>query len=578
MSGQTNSSPVKKNSAFMETVQDKLKDIKNFSNWSAKEQMIAVGAVGVMVGALLPFVAVALPVAATGAIVALTLFFAVKAVEYTFKGLKWSAEKTVEGAKYTAGKVKDASVYTAEKAREGYYSVKGAISSVGRAAREGTGATLGKMGRSLSNLSESMSSLDAIPYSIGNEGQTVVLKTEEKTRNFNSVKEMFIKEVLKDKAVNSSALTKEIFSKLGEKILEKAYSVGGPQGAKKDQLINQLKQQADFVNKLDAKKLQTLLAKDNNSLYEIFSDHHDEIKRIIGECKREYEFDQSVRRNNAKDAEERKASKSFSLSSVFSLRRKDPTQSTSSLSRSSSLDSVKTKDTTVSDSDSQDFATVNPNLLRRSSSSSSLTPKLTPVDPPELPRSASLTNLNGQSSFSEDVLSDSTVKQNLDSLSNRTLTCSNSVDSLASIDSYKSAMKLDNDAVSKSSSFSNHSSPDNGISSGSSTPTNPLGGESEQSSSKDELRTVMEKNLREFSSSTKAEFTHSSSSNHDGSDSGFNSPTSSPVHAMFTNEGGKAKTQDDLNKTDHNLWERRPSSVTAEADVEHQASKMKVYG
>jgi hypothetical protein len=54
------------------------------------------------------FVAVALPVAATGPIVALTPFFAVKAVEYTFKGLKWSAEKTVDGPKYTAGKVKDA--------------------------------------------------------------------------------------------------------------------------------------------------------------------------------------------------------------------------------------------------------------------------------------------------------------------------------------------------------------------------------------------------------------------------------------------------------------------------------------
>ncbi|WP_341822450.1 hypothetical protein [Wolbachia endosymbiont (group A) of Clivina fossor] len=297
-SKQTNSSPVKKNSPFMETVQDKLKDIKNFSNWSAKEQMIAVGAVGVMVGALLPFVAVALPVAATGAIVALTLFFAYKAVEYTFKGLKWSAEKTVDGAKYTAEKVKDASVYTAEKAREGYHSVKGAISSVRRATREGTGATLGKMGRSLSNLSESMSSLDAIPYSIGNEGQTVVLKTEEKTRNFNSVKEMFIKEVLEDKAVNSSALTKEIFSKLGEKILEKAYSVGGPQGAKKDQLINQLKQQADFVNKLDAKKLQNLLSKNNNNLYEIFSEHHDEIKRIVKERKTEHKLSNSIENLN----------------------------------------------------------------------------------------------------------------------------------------------------------------------------------------------------------------------------------------------------------------------------------------
>ncbi|WP_253302614.1 actin-bundling T4SS effector WalE1 family protein [Wolbachia endosymbiont of Psylliodes chrysocephala] len=298
VSAQTNSSPVKKNSPFMETVQDKLKDIKNFSNWSAKEQMVAVGAVGVMVGALLPFVAVALPIVATGAIVALTLFFAVKAVEYTFKGLKWSAEKTVDRAKYTAGKVKDASVYTAEKAREGYYSVKGAISSVGRATRERTGATLGKMGRSLSNLSESMSSLDAIPYSIDNEGQTVVLKTEEKTRNFNSVKEMFIKEVLEDKAVNSFALTKEIFSKLGEKILEKAYSVDGQSGFQKDQLINQLKQQADFVNKLDAKKLQSLLSKDNNSLYEIFSDHHDEIKRIVKECKIEHKLSNSIENLN----------------------------------------------------------------------------------------------------------------------------------------------------------------------------------------------------------------------------------------------------------------------------------------
>ncbi|XCA33518.1 MAG: hypothetical protein ABS808_01495 [Wolbachia endosymbiont of Polyergus mexicanus] len=298
VSEQTNSSPVKKNSPFMETVQDKLKDIKNFSNWSAKEQMIAVGAVGVMVGALLPFVAVALPVAATGAIVALTLFFAVKAVEYTFKGLKWSAEKTVEGAKYSAGKIKDGAKYSAEKTREGYHSVKGAISSVGKAIKNGTGTALGEMGHSLSNLSESMSSLDSIPYSAGNKNKTVVLRTEEKTRNFNSVKEMFVKEVFEDKAVNSSALTKEIFSKLGEKILEKAYSVDGQQGFKKDQLIDQLKQQVDFVNKLDAKKLQNLLSKDNNSLYEIFSDHHDEIKRIIKECKRGHKLSNSVENLN----------------------------------------------------------------------------------------------------------------------------------------------------------------------------------------------------------------------------------------------------------------------------------------
>ncbi|MCM1001411.1 MAG: hypothetical protein KTV72_03725, partial [Wolbachia endosymbiont of Melophagus ovinus] len=104
----------------METLQDKLKDIKNFSNWSAKEQMVAVTAVGVIFGALLPVVAVALPVAATGAAVALTLFFAVKAVEYGYKGLKWSAEKTWEGAKYTAGKIKAGAVYAKDSVKKGY--------------------------------------------------------------------------------------------------------------------------------------------------------------------------------------------------------------------------------------------------------------------------------------------------------------------------------------------------------------------------------------------------------------------------------------------------------------------------
>ncbi|WCR58853.1 MAG: hypothetical protein PG978_000267 [Wolbachia endosymbiont of Ctenocephalides felis wCfeF] len=110
----------KQSSTFMGTLQDKLKDIKNFSNWPAKEQMVAVTAVGVIFGALLPVVAVALPVAAAGAAVALTLFFAVKAVEYGYKGLKWSAEKTWEGAKYTAGKIKAGAVYVKDSVKEGY--------------------------------------------------------------------------------------------------------------------------------------------------------------------------------------------------------------------------------------------------------------------------------------------------------------------------------------------------------------------------------------------------------------------------------------------------------------------------
>ncbi|WP_320157494.1 actin-bundling T4SS effector WalE1 family protein [Wolbachia endosymbiont (group A) of Anomoia purmunda] len=401
-----------------ERITDLLKGDTEFSKMKQGDKILVVSAASGLFTAVLPLLAVGATLAIPGAIVGLALYFAVKVavntVQSGYKGLKWSAEKTVDGAKYTAEKVRDGAVHVRD-------SVKEAVSSVGQATREGTSSALRamgdgvqKFGRKMSNSGVSMSSLDGIPYSIGNEGQTVVLKTEEKTRNFNSVKEMFIKEVLEDKAVNSSALTKEIFSKLGEKILEKACSVDGQQSAKKDQLINQLRQQADFVNKLDAKKLQNLLSKDNNSLYEIFSDHHDEIKKIIGECKEEHKLSNSI--ENLNKVARKCGTRKGSMQSIEN-----------SLSRSNSLNSIGTESTAiVSDSDSQNFATV-----RRSNSSNSLnaSPKLIPVAPPELPRSASLTNLNGQSSFSEDVLSDSTVKQNLNSLSNRTLTRSNSFDS-----------------------------------------------------------------------------------------------------------------------------------------------------
>ncbi|WP_250295400.1 actin-bundling T4SS effector WalE1 family protein [Wolbachia endosymbiont of Oedothorax gibbosus] len=398
------------------------------TNWSAIASAFSTtGTATVAAGtAAVPIAGIVIG-AVVGAIVLVGASYAMWKYRAQIKeGFKYAAEKTVDGAKYTTGKVKDASTYAAGKVRDGAVhvrdSVKEAVSSVGQATREGTSSALRamgdgvqKFGRKMSNGGASMSSLDGIPYSIGNEGQTVVLKTEEKTRNFNSVKEMFIKEVLEDKAVNNSALTKEIFSKLGEKILEKAYSVDGQQSAKKDQLINQLKQQIDFVNKLDAKKLQNLLSKDDNSLYEIFSEYHDEVKRIVKECKTEHKLSNCIENLN-RVAEKHGKSRKGSTQSIEN-----------SLSKSSSLNSIGTESTaTVSDSDSQNFATV-----RRSNSSNILnaSPKLTPVAPPKPPRSASLTNLNGQSSFSEDVLSDPIVEQNLDSLSNRTLTHSNSTDS-----------------------------------------------------------------------------------------------------------------------------------------------------
>ncbi len=61
------------------------------------------------------------------------------------------------------------------------------------------------------------------------------------------------------------------------------------------------------------------------------------------------------------------------------------------------------------------------------------------------------------------------------------------------------------------------------------------------------------------------------------SDSGFNSPSSSPQHVIFTEKNGKLKTQADLRKTGSLDKLVGPSStVTAEVDVEHQAPKMKI--
>ncbi|WP_419247448.1 hypothetical protein ACJZL1_02740 [Wolbachia endosymbiont of Rhagoletis indifferens] len=531
------------------------------SDLSSKEKILAVSVAGAIFASALPIVAVALPLAVPGAIVALTLFFAYKAVEYTFKGLKWSAGKTVEGVKDIGREIRGGAVHARD-------SVKEAVSSVGQATREGTSSALRamgdgvqKFGRKMSNGGASMSSLDAIPYSIGNEGQTVVLKTEEKTRNFNSVKEMFIKEVLEDKAVNNSALTKEIFSKLGEKILEKAYSVDGQQSVKKDQLINRLKQQVDFVNKLDAKKLQNLLSKDNNNLYEIFSEHHDKIKRIIGECKREYEFYQSVGRNNAKDAEERKASKSSSFSPVFSLGRKDSTQSTSSLSKSSSLDSVRTESTASSEAE-----LLNPAEHKEVKAPSSFREKMPSwLGGKKAPKET--TDVKYQVLSESDTLSVAQPKlprsNSLNSIGTESTATVSDSDS-------QDFVTVDPNRLRRSSSSSSL-----GGSSSKLTPVDPpkVPGIPSLNSLNDGVVAAMEKNLEEFSSSAKTESTQSSLSNRNGSDSGFNSPTFSPTHTMFTNEDGKAKTQADLKKTGYlNKLVGQPSTKVGENSVHHPAS------
>lgn len=396
------------------------------------------------------------------------------------EGFKYAAEKTVEGAKHIGGKIKDGAVHAKD-------SVKEAVSFVGQATREGTSSALRamgggvqKFGRKISNGGASMSNLDAIPYSIDDEGQTVVLKTEEKTRNFNSVKEMFVKEVFEDKAVNSSALTKEIFSKLGEKILEKAYSVDGQQSAKKDQLINRLKQQIDFVSKLSDKKLQNLLAQNDNNLYQIFSEHHNEIKKVIGECKTEHKLSSVVEKLNGVAKRHGESRRGSMLSN--------------SLPRSNSLDSARTDSTVSSEAE-----LLNPAEHKEVKAPSSFWDKVSSLF--KSGKKSGKTSEVEYQALESGAVPPATVNPN---------------------------------RLSRSSSFSGYDSPKL-------TPVDPL------------------------------KLSRSSST-----DSGFNSPTSSPVRIMFTNEDGKVKTQADLRKTVSLENLVKPSSKVDE--VKPESTQVKTVG
>ncbi|WP_341810869.1 hypothetical protein [Wolbachia endosymbiont (group B) of Chesias legatella] len=420
----SNMKSVNNHKKLKERITDLLKGDTEFSRMKQGDQALVVGTASGLFTALLPLLAVGVTLAIPGAIVGLTLYFAVKvavkSVQSGYKGLKWSAEKTVEGAQYTAGTIKKGFI----NARD---SLKEAGSSVAQKTREGTSDTLKKVGSKLGNLGSSISNLDSIPYSIDLQSQTVVLKTEEKTKNFNNVKEMLVSEILQDKTVNKSALIKEIFSELNRKISEKAGS------------------QASFVDKLDAKKLQNLLAQNDNNLYEIFSEHHDEIERIIRECKIEHKLSNSIENLN---------------------------KAASKCSKSKKVSNVKCQGETPT-------ATIGGKIgtTRRNSTGNlteAFTQKVQNI-------SASLTNLNevinsfSQNSLSEDVFNHPTVKQNLDILSNRTPTRSNSVSSLASNSSYFSAIStfsdIDDSIESKSSSFSYLGGSDSGK--GTSIPSTP---------------------------------------------------------------------------------------------------------
>ncbi len=408
-----------------ERITDLLKGDTKFSKMKQGDKILVVSAASGLFTAVLTLLAVGATLAIPGAIVGLALYFAVKVavktVQSGYKGLKWSAEKTVDGAKYTAGKVKDASTYAAGKVRDGAVHVKDKV-------KEGYEHSVDSLKKGASFVGEGVANkfhkasgetdyLDKVKRFTPD-----AIKKSDEIRND-------MKAIFADKG-NNSGLVKNVLSGISSeidlKMAEKAKS-GEIEHTSGWQV------QKEFINNLNEKSLHNLLTqrslpKDSYFIDSVFSEHYDEIKKVIKEC-RENHLYSSV--SNMFDRAEKKANRpsvkslTRSVSSSFSSLGRKGSEQSNSLSKSNSLNSIGTESTaTVSDSDSQNFATV-----RRSNSSSSLTPKLTPVVPPELPRSASLTNLNGQSSFSEDVLSDPIVEQNLDSLSNRTLTHSNSTDS-----------------------------------------------------------------------------------------------------------------------------------------------------
>ncbi|BET35879.1 MULTISPECIES: actin-bundling T4SS effector WalE1 family protein [Wolbachia] len=345
-------SPSEKNSSnFVETKQDDLKMIQDsslnsdiihdpkklkdrimdllkgdiaFSKMKQGDQALVVGTASGLFSAVLPLLAVGATLAIPSAIVGLTLFFAVKvavkAVQSGYKGLKWSAEKTVEGAKHIGGKIKDGYEYSAD-------SLKRGASFVSEKTKEKTSnvltATANKLYRAAGNENYS--------DRIDNE----LIPDSPQKKRAQEVKEDLIAICTDGK--NNSTLIKSILSGISEKIEGKI--------AKEtyldwrdylpDQLVDKWREQKKFIDNLDADGLRNLVTKrlsDKDKYFKdsIFSEHHDEIKEVIKECKEEHTHFNTLERLN-KSAKRHKASSMNSLENSLS-----GSSSTSSISTVSS--------------------------------------------------------------------------------------------------------------------------------------------------------------------------------------------------------------------------------------------------
>ncbi|QXY89774.1 actin-bundling T4SS effector WalE1 family protein [Wolbachia endosymbiont of Diaphorina citri] len=93
----SNMKSVNNHKKLKERITDLLKGDTEFSRMKQGDQALVVGTASGLFTALLPLLAVGVILAIPGAIVGLTLYFAVKvavkSVQSGYKGLKWSAEK-----------------------------------------------------------------------------------------------------------------------------------------------------------------------------------------------------------------------------------------------------------------------------------------------------------------------------------------------------------------------------------------------------------------------------------------------------------------------------------------------------
>lgn len=437
--------------------------IKDFSTWPTGKQVLAVSAAGGLLATVLPLLLAAVPLAATGAMIGLALFFSVKAVQSGYKGLKWSAEKTVEGAKHIGEKVKDVYEYSVDSLKRG------------------TSRTLDRSGSFLKNVAHSGD------YSMKSEFVQKLLAQE-------GIKDVVNSTIEITKANNFSVPSKiksAIRSKLSSEV----------KAACKDHSLdakNNLEKQSKMVDQLDQVLKKSMLdAKELELVTKIFSKCQSEIKEAI----REFKFDQSVKSNNAKDVEERKVSKSFSLSSSsFSLKRKNSEQS-SRLSKSSSMDSVRTNSTISSEA--------------------------------ELSNSGEHKKVKTPTSLSGGLFSSSKGSRKTEKV-----ICTG----------YRSLPENDMQSTEMDNSTSYVAPP-----------------KPPRSNSTGSISTE--------STATVASFT----SDRRSSDSGFNSPSSSPQHRMFSKENGELKTQADLRRTGSLEDLINPSSkLTVDTEVEPKAPKTKI--